>query len=108
MMIKLNKANKPGVSSNSKHITVNISASTAIVVWKPKEVMKTLLNPITIHYNGSICKEVVRHPRNVVAVRNKFVADVESFLITTDVESLLISELWYASADQWCITASSS
>jgi len=48
-MIKLNKADMPGVLPNGKHIDVDITTGTAILVWKPQEITKSLLNLTIVH-----------------------------------------------------------
>lgn len=38
--------------SNGKHIAVDVIAFSAVLMWKPKEIAKTLLNPVVVHHDG--------------------------------------------------------
>jgi hypothetical protein len=70
------QAYMPGVLSNGKHIAVNISVPTAILVWKPQEITKTLLNPTIVHHDSIFRGRIANCCRNVLVVRNESVVDV--------------------------------
>jgi hypothetical protein len=67
--MELDKANTPRALSNGKRITVDIITACPVLVWKPKEIAKTLLNPATVHHNGLHYGEIMSCRRRIPVAR---------------------------------------
>jgi hypothetical protein len=65
-----------GVMSNGKHIAVAISAAGAILVWKPQEIARTLLNPNFVPLEGFFPRKIASCRMSVLDVRNVSVVNV--------------------------------